>query len=326
MAKPKIALYWCAGCGGCEESVVDLAEDILMVVEAVDIVFWPVAMDFKHSDVEALADGELAAVLINGAVRTDEQEHMAKLLRKKAKVVIAHGACAHLGGVPGLANFHTNKEILERVYKEVHTVNNPQGALPEVKVNESGQALELPAFHNTVKALNQVIDVDYYLPGCPPTPELIKNAVLALLTGKLPPSGSVLAEKQALCNSCSRRDSKPEKIQLKEFKRIHQAEIDQTKCFLADGFICLGPATRGGCQERCIKANMPCRGCFGPLDNVSDQGAKSLSLITSLIDSNDPEEIKRIADSIPDPAGLFYRYSLPTSLLGGRIDKREPKK
>ena len=60
--KPKIGLYWCASCGGCEESVVDLAEDILTVVEAVDIVFWPVAMDFKYSDVEAMEDGAMAAL------------------------------------------------------------------------------------------------------------------------------------------------------------------------------------------------------------------------------------------------------------------------
>ena len=78
MTKPKIALYWCSSCGGCEESVIDLAEDILKVVEAVDIVFWPVAMDFKYSDVEAMADGEISASLINGAIRMDEQEHIAK--------------------------------------------------------------------------------------------------------------------------------------------------------------------------------------------------------------------------------------------------------
>ena len=87
MTKPKIGLYWCSSCGGCEESVVDLAEDILTVVEAVDIVFWPVAMDFKYADVEAMQDEEIVATLINGAIRTDEQEHIAKLLRKKSKLI-----------------------------------------------------------------------------------------------------------------------------------------------------------------------------------------------------------------------------------------------
>ena len=65
--KPKVAFYWCASCGGCEESIVDLAEDILGVVAAVDIMFWPVAMDFKKSDVEAIPDGGLLVAMINGA-------------------------------------------------------------------------------------------------------------------------------------------------------------------------------------------------------------------------------------------------------------------
>lgn len=69
MAKPKVAFYWCASCGGCEETVVDLNEGLLTVAEAVDIVFWPVAMDFKRKDVEALGDGEIAVSFINGGVR-----------------------------------------------------------------------------------------------------------------------------------------------------------------------------------------------------------------------------------------------------------------
>ncbi len=84
--KPKVAFYWCASCGGCEEAVVDLAEKVLDVVAAVDIVFWPVALDFKRHDVEAMADGSLAAAFINGAVRSTEQEEMVHLLRRKAQV------------------------------------------------------------------------------------------------------------------------------------------------------------------------------------------------------------------------------------------------
>ncbi len=71
--KPKVAFYWCASCGGCEESVLDLAEDILMVLDAVEIVFWPVALDFKTKDVEPMPDGSILATMINGAIRTSEQ-------------------------------------------------------------------------------------------------------------------------------------------------------------------------------------------------------------------------------------------------------------
>src|SRR5512142_474713 len=100
--KPKVGFYWCSSCGGCEESVVDLAEDILAVVGAVDIVFWPVAMDFKRADVEALPDGSLAACFMNGAIRSDEQAEMAHLLRRKSQVLVAFGSCAQMGGIPAL--------------------------------------------------------------------------------------------------------------------------------------------------------------------------------------------------------------------------------
>ncbi len=323
MAKPKIALYWCSSCGGCEESVLDLAQDIFPVKEAVDIVFWPVALDFKYADLEALADGEITVSLINGAIRMDEHERIAKILRKKSQLVIAHGSCAHLGGVVGLANFYENKEILDRAYQEVPSLKNPQGTMPQVKTEvANNEKLELPCFCDSVKPLNQVIEVDYYIPGCPPTPKLIKNALMAVLEGKLPVKGSVLAEKKSLCETCSRRDSKPDKIKITRFKRIHEIECDPHKCFLDQGVICLGPATRGGCEERCIKANMPCRGCFGPLENVVEQGAKSLSFLASLIDSNDENEIKSIIDAIVDPAGLFYRYSLASSMLQQKIKRR----
>ncbi len=317
--KPKIALYWCSSCGGCEESVVDLAEDFLEVSEMADIVFWPVAMDFKYKDVAALNDGVIAATLINGSIRTDEQEEMVNLLRQKSRVLMAHGSCAQLGGVYGLGNFFERKDILNRSYKEVPSVNNPEGTLPEVQSMEFGRELTLTGFHDRVRALNQVVDIDYYIPGCPPTPQLIKDAIIMALEDRLPPKGSVLAEKKALCDTCPRRDTRPEKLRVKAFKRLHQTDWDPSKCFLNQGLICLGPATRGGCMARCISANMPCRGCFGPTDRVRDQGAKSLSFLASIIDSKDEKELEKIADSIPDLAGLLYRYSLASSMLKGRI-------
>lgn len=317
-AKPKIALYWCSSCGGCEESVIDLAEDLLKIAHSADIVFWPVAVDYKYNHVEKLKDKELAVTLINGAIRMDEQVKMAGLLRKKSKLLIAHGSCAHLGGVVGLANFFSRQDVVNRSYCEVSTVHNPNKILPQTKSLVFEKEVILSGFHNTVKALDQVVDVDYYLPGCPPTPELVKNAIFNVLEGKLPPKGSVLAEKKALCDSCPRKDSIPDKLKIKRFKRVFETAWDQEKCFLKEAMICLGPVTRGGCQARCINANMPCRGCFGPTDSVKDQGVKALSFLTGMIDAAEDENIETIADSIPDPAGLFYRYSLAASILKGR--------
>jgi F420-non-reducing hydrogenase small subunit len=157
-----------------------------------------------------------------------------------------------------------------------------------------------------------VIPVDYYLPGCAPPKDLIMNAVTAILTGQLPPKGTVLSPSKAACDVCPRKDSKPDKIEIAEIKRITTSIPDPEKCFLAQGYVCMGPATRSGCGERCIHGNMPCRGCFGPPDGVYDQGAKFLSAF-----ARSPQTARRSTPhrSDPDPAGTFYRFSLPTSIM-----------
>lgn len=314
--KPKVAFYWCAACGGCEEAVVDLAEKVLDVVAAVDIVFWPVALDFKYADVEAMADGSILACFINGAIRNTEQQEIARLLRRKSRLVLAFGSCAQLGGIPGLANLWDRQSIFQAVYSEAPSTVNPEGVLPAREYQDNGHRVRLPGFFDTVSALDDVIDVDYYVPGCPPTPKILADAVATLLSGKLPPKGAVLAPDRALCEECPRKDAKPEKLAITEFKRPHQALIERDKCLLAQGLLCLGPATRGGCEARCINGNMPCTGCFGPTSRVHDFGGKALSGLASLVGSNDAGEIARILEKIPDPLGTFYRYSLPASLLG----------
>lgn len=324
MAKPKAAFYWCASCGGCEESVVDLAEDILKVTDAIDLVFFPVAMDFKREDIEKYSDGELAVSFINGAIRTSEQEEMAKLIRKKSQLLIAYGSCACMGGIPGLANFWKKKDIFERIYNTVPSVKNPDGIYPELKYSDNGHEVSLPEIYDTVKTLDQTVDVDYYLPGCAPPPNLLLEAVTAILEGKLPEKGSVLAPDKALCDTCPRKDSKPEKISIKDFKRPIEVDLDQEKCFLDQGVICLGPATISGCGEKCINANMPCRGCMGPTSAIKDQGMGSLAFIASIAGIENEEElsdedVEKFISKIYDPAGLFYMFSLPSSILGRKI-------
>jgi len=321
MSKPKVGFYWCASCGGCEEAVVDLAETVLDVVQLVDIVFWPCAMDFKREDVEAMADGEMAACFVNGAVRTSEQREMVELCRRKSQLLVAFGSCSHTGGIPGLANFYSRESILQTVYGDgVFSTVNPEGTRPQPRTECPEGTVKLPVFDESVKTLDQVVPVDYYVPGCAPPVKLIVEAVMAIVKGELPPKGTVLAPDVAMCHDCPRIDSKPEDTFIREFKRPHQILIDPEKCFLAQGLLCLGPATRSGCDHACIKGNMPCTGCLGPVSRVRDFGAAVLSSTASLVDSNDGQEIAAIMDKIPDPAGTFYRYSLPGSTLFKRIN------
>jgi F420-non-reducing hydrogenase small subunit len=318
VAKPKVALYWNASCGGCEEAWVDLHEDILKVVDAVDIVLWPCAMDFKKSDLEAMEDGEIAVAFLNGGVRTSEQMEWTELLRKKSQLVIAFGSCAHIGGVPGLANFYDRAALMANTYEDLPGVDNPDKVHPQHETKMPEGKLELPELWDRVHSLDQVIDVDYYLPGCTVPPDLIMGAVETILSGELPPKGTVLAPNKSLCDECDRNETKPDKIEITELKRPHETFMDPEKCFLAEGVICMGPATRAGCGQRCINANMPCRGCFGPTDEVKDMGAKFLSALASIIDVDDPDAMEKVVESIPDPTGLAYMYCLPTSLLRGK--------
>jgi F420-non-reducing hydrogenase small subunit len=308
--KPKVAFYWCASCGGCEEAVVDLDEGLLDVAGAVEIVFWPVALDFKLADVQAMPDGSILASFINGAVRNTDQREMAELLRAKSRLVVAFGSCAQMGGIPGLANLSDAKSIFAEVYRD--------GVTPQRVYNENGYTLHLPELFETVEALGAVIDVDYYVPGCPPTPNIIHDAVTTLLGEELPPKGAVLAPDKALCEQCPRKDTRPEKLLVKEFRRPHQILADQQTCLLAQGLVCLGPATRAGCDAKCIRGNMPCTGCFGPTSRVRDFGAKALSAIASVADCNEESAIEAVMSALPDPVGTFYRYSLPSSLLHRR--------
>jgi F420-non-reducing hydrogenase small subunit len=309
--KPKVAFYWCASCGGCEESIVDLA---------VDIVFWPVAMDFKKTDVDAIADGGILVSMINGAVRTSEQEEMARLLRRKSKLVIAYGACAHTGGIPGLANQFEREQILRYVYEDSPSTVNPGHTRPQTASAEDGRTVTLPEFRSMVRTLDQVISVDYYLPGCPPVPRMLKAAIGTLLSGVLPPKGTVLGPDTAMCEECPRKETKPADLAYTAFHRPHEILMDPEKCFLAQGVVCMGPATRGGCGAQCITGNMPCGGCFGPTSNVRDQGAKILSAIASSVSAKESDGIDAILASIPDPVGTFYRYGLPGSLLRRKIE------
>jgi len=326
MAKPKVVFYWCASCGGCEKAVIDLDEDLLKLADAVDIVLWPLALDFKWKDVDALEDNEIAVSFINGAVRLGDQEEMVKFLRQRSQLVVAFGSCAHMGGIPGLGNLYTRDTIFQRVYKEAPTVENPEPITPQERTALDIGELTLPKFYDTVKTLDQVIPVDYYLPGCPPPPDLIMNAVNAILEEELPEKGAVLAPNKALCDTCPMAEERREGISIKEIKRPHEIKLSPWKCFLEQGIICLGPATRSGCGERCIRANMPCRGCMGPVKGTIDQGTKAFSMIASILgleeeDGMTEEEVKKLIDGIVDPVGTFYRFSLPASLLARRRTK-----
>lgn len=314
--KLKLGLYWAASCGGCEIAIVELREKILDLDAAADILFWPCAMDFKYKDVEAMPDAHIDVCLFNGAIRTSENEEMAHLLRQKSKVLVAFGSCAHEGCIPGLGNLFDRQSIFNRVYLETPSTDNPEGILPQTTYQMPEGEVDIPYFYNTVKTLGQVVDVDYFVPGCPPQAPQIWAVVEAVLGGNLPPKGSVVGASpdKTVCDEC---EYNREEKRIEKFYRPHEI-IAEDRCLFDQGIICAGPATRAGCGALCTKVGMPCRGCYGPAPNVVDQGAALLSAVASVVDADTEEEAARIVAEVVDPVGTFYRFGLPASLLHRR--------
>ncbi len=184
--KPKLAMYWAAACGGCEIAVLNIHEKILDVDANFDVVFWPVAMDAKYKDVEAMPDASITLTLFNGAIRNDENEHLAHLLRRKSKLLVAFGACACEGGLPALTNLSQRRQIFDAVYHTPST-DEPDGNLPRPNWSAPEGELHIPELYPVVKTLDQIVPVDYYMPGCPPESHQIAaviDVVIQALQGK----------------------------------------------------------------------------------------------------------------------------------------------
>jgi F420-non-reducing hydrogenase small subunit len=324
--KPKLAMYWAASCGGCEIAVLNIGEHILTVDEVFDLAFFPCIADFKYEDVSNYPDDYIDLCLFNGAIRNSENEEMAHLLRQKSKVLVAFGSCAYEGCIPALSNLTSKEATLQTIYMDNPSIDNPMGFLPQTTFQAPEGELDLPTFYHTVKSLDQVVDVDYYIPGCPPEPPQIwavLQVVVAALTqgGALPPPGAIIgAGNVAVCEECSLQ--KNEKS-IERFYRPYEITPEPGLCLLEQGLVCLGPATRSGCGALCPLAGMGCRGCYGPLNGVEDQGAKMLAALASVIGAGDPSmeedelerKIEAVVSTLPDPAGTFYRFSMAHSLL-----------
>ena len=217
---------------------------------------------------------------------------------------------------------NTKNEILENSYQETASTENPQRVRPQPETKVSEGTLHLPVFYDTLRTLDQTVTVDYYLPGCPPEADRIWEAVAAILENKLPAPGSIIGSDTTVCDTCPRKRSEKK---IKQFKRTWELIPDEETCLLEQGLLCCGLATRAGCGALCPQVNSPCIGCYGPNNGVPDFGARLMSALASVIDSDNPEEIDRIIEKgIPDPVGTFYRFSLAHSLLRRKKLESQP--
>lgn len=325
-AKPKLAMYWAASCGGCEISLANIHEAILEVDRHFDFMFCPCLLDTKKADIEALPDGDIAVTLFNGALRTTENLEMAELLRSKSQLFLAFGSCSATGGIPALANHHGLHHLLDTVFMTAPVLENPERLIPQAVSAVPEGNLHLPALLPRVLAVHQAVAVDYSMPGCPPEPEQIVALMRHIASGAaLPAAGSLLGcTDRAVCDECPREKRG---ILTGLLRRPHQAIPEPGWCLLEQGHLCLGNSTRGGCLALCPKVNMHCTGCYGPLDNTADCGAAALSAMAAAVHPGDTvgrddvvveSQLRDALSGVADPLGTFYRYSLAETAVANR--------
>jgi len=293
----RLAEEWFAICGGCEVTILDIGEPLLDILEKVSIVHMPVLMDHKlfgqTGEGTEMEIPEADVGLIAGGIRSEEHRKLAQEMRKKCKTLIALGSCACYGGIPALANQYMTEEILQKVYRE--SVTTESNGLPNV---------DIPAMTDRVYALREVVPVDMSLPGCPTTPEMVVGALTALLEGK-----KFELPTKSVCDDCPLIREKKAVSTLK--RRFEAPEftpgrpLTEMRCLMEQGFLCQGPATRTGCggsegTPRCIRAYMPCEGCFGPLSDKANPMVDMMGALASI--GLDPKQI-------PDRAATFNRFS-----------------
>lgn len=293
----RLAEEWFAMCGGCEVTILDIGEPLLDVLKHLQIVHMPVLMDHKlfgqTGEKPEVEIPEAEVGLISGGIRSEEHKRLAQEMRRKCKTLIALGSCACYGGVPALANLYATQDILNNSYRE--SVTTDTNGIP---------CQDIPPLTDRVYAVGEVVPVDLMLPGCPTTPEMVAGALLALLEGR----PFTLATK-SVCDECPLIR---EKKAVSALKRRLEAPaftpgrpLNEMRCLMEQGFLCLGPATRAGCggsqgTPRCIRAYMTCEGCFGPLSEKANPMVEMMGALATI--GLDPKQI-------PDRAATFNRFA-----------------
>jgi len=282
---------WLSACGGCHVSLVDLHEKILDLLGAVRLQHCPVLTDIK-----GYPEADLG--IVTGAVRSEHDREAAEAMRASCRVLIAFGTCAVYGGIPGAGMVHSREEILDTVYGQNRTTCTH--AAPESAVSP---------LEKLVAPVDEVVEVDLYLPGCPPHPSFTLDALLALLKGRRPRAGT-----ESVCARCERR---MEKTTVEQILQNHAGTPDPTLCLLCQGYLCLGSVTLDRCAAPCPNHGTPCTGCSGPTAQVLTEPnrdirtavAERMAALTRI-----PREA--VVAAIERAAKTHYAYAMATRMIG----------
>lgn len=288
--KARVSTDWLSGCSGCHVAVVDLHEKILGLVDEVEFVRCPVLMDEKEYPKADVG-------LVEGAVRSEHDREALRKMRDSVDKLVAFGSCAVYGGPSGLGWLYPNEAVVDTAY----------GPGPTTTGNERPDA-EAPRLEPSVVPIDEVVEVDLYLPGCPPHPYFIAAGLRALLD----PSTKALTGKP-VCSECDRRMVKSQGASL---QTAEVAAEDPDTCFLSQGVVCLGSVTLNRCQAPCPNIGVACTGCAGPsVEMIAEPHldfrtmvARRMNLLTGI----DKDEVISYFER---DAKTFYAYALASPVL-----------
>ncbi|MDD3406694.1 MAG: F420-nonreducing hydrogenase [Methanomicrobium sp.] len=287
----KIAIEELAGCSGCTIAVLDLHEIILDVLQKAEIVYSPVIMDVKEPP-----EG-IDIAFVTGCVRNEENQERLEKIRSRSKVLVALGTCACYGGISGLSMLSSNDDIFNTVFRGVDTVKE-DGKIPT----------SVPPFTYRAFAVGDLVKMDYYITGCPPKEQFLRQILPALITGD-----KVELSRKSVCSECDRKMGSVEGWKL---KRRFEGTPDREHCLLGQGYLCLGPVTFGRCGATCPKNNVPCHGCNGPSLDILREPCRDIynMMVRRISDLTDKSQ-KEIEAELYDVAHTMYPFTIGSLIM-----------
>ena len=239
----KIATLQLSGCSGCHLALLD---SLYMLPELILDGTIQLKYSYMLMDEKELSE-RVDLLIVEGGVLTTRGEEILRRYAEMADKVFALGGCATYRGIAAQGNILPRDQLI-RIYYEGH--KTPSNDLPR----------HFEFFHG----IDGIVEVDYFLNGCPPDIDELRDVLLDLLNGKEP---RIITLKN-ICEECPRKRNKdPEKALVDEpVKRLIEVIPDEEICFVDQNLICLGETTRAGCGAKCPKAGAPCYGCLGPTE------------------------------------------------------------
>jgi F420-non-reducing hydrogenase small subunit len=262
-------------CAGCVSSFLNAGEAFLEILsENFRIVYSPTFIDLKEIPKVDLA-------IVEGGVRTEEDEKLIREVRAKSRLLVALGICATHGGITSLGDIFSVKKFLEKEYY-------------------LSERTQLPELKDLMYPIGNFVDVDYYIPGCPPMPFLIIHALKSIVSEKQP-----LHHKSIVCTECNRKII-PAKLD--RLHGIYEKEATPEICLVSQGFICLGSLTRDGCGAPCPRVGFTCFGCRGPADSLMYRSRDMYAFLVKVISRRTGVPEEKIREELYKTPFIFHTF------------------